>query len=97
MEHGTIRFGTVDWTSQGHAACLVEAGASPLDEFEVMHADAGLTQHCRPFRRSGVQCVAITRPDGLAVTTHRAFRTCQIFSGSGSTRSRPGCGGVNSP
>jgi transposase len=67
MEHGTIRFGSVDWASQGHAACIVDAEGTALYEFEVAHTNAGLTELCRRFRRAGVQRVAIERPDGPIV------------------------------
>lgn len=67
MEHGTTRFGSVDWASQGHAACIVDAAGTALDEFEVTHTDAGLSELCRRFRRAGVQRVAIERPDGPVV------------------------------
>jgi transposase len=67
MEHGTISFGSVDWASQGHAACIVDAQGSALDEFEVAHTEAGLTELCRRFRRASVQRVAIERPDGPVV------------------------------
>ncbi|MGH7610567.1 MAG: IS110 family transposase [Candidatus Dormibacteria bacterium] len=67
MEHGTIRFGSVDWASQGHAAGIVDAEGTSLDEFEVAHSDAGLNELCRRFRRAGVRRVAIERPDGPIV------------------------------
>ena len=67
MEHGTISFGSVDWASQGHAGCIVDGEGTALDEFEVAHTEAGLTELCRRFRRAGVQRVAIERPDGPVV------------------------------
>jgi transposase len=67
MEHGTIRFGSVDWGSEGHAACVVDAEGTAIDEFQVAHTGAGLTELCRRFRRAGVQRVAIERPDGPVV------------------------------
>jgi transposase len=67
MEHGTIRFGSVDWGSEGHAACVVDAEGTAIDKFQVAHTGAGLTELCRRFRRAGVQRVAIERPDGPVV------------------------------
>ncbi len=67
MEHGTTRFGSVDWASQGHAACIVDAEGTALYEFEVAHTDAGLTELCRRFHRAGVHRMAIERPDGPVV------------------------------
>jgi hypothetical protein len=67
MEHGTTHFGSVDWASEGHAACIVDAEGTALDEFEVAHSHAGLIELCHRFRRAGVQRVAIERPDGPVV------------------------------
>lgn len=67
MEHATNRFGGVDWAWQRHAACIVDEGGAPLDEFEVMHDEAGLGALTRRFRRAGVSRVAIERPDGPVV------------------------------
>lgn len=67
MEHGTTRFGSVDWASQGHAACIVDDHGTALEEFEVAHSDAGLTALCRRFAGAGVGRVAIERPDGPVV------------------------------
>ena len=67
MEHGRIRFGSVDWASEGHAACIVDSEGTALDEFEVAHTEAGLSELCRRFRGAGVSRVAIERPDGPVV------------------------------
>ena len=67
MEHGTTRFGSVDWASEGHAACIVDAEGTAIDEFEVAHTEAGLSELCRRFRDAGVSRVAIERPDGPVV------------------------------
>src|SRR5437660_1242916 len=67
MEHATTRYGSVDWASEKHAACVVDAAGSALDEFEVPHTGPGLGELCRRFQRAGVARVAIERPDGPVV------------------------------
>ena len=67
MEHATTRFGSVDWASSRHAACVVDHAGTIVDQFEVPHTGAGLTDLCRRFRRLRVCRVAIERPDGPVV------------------------------
>ena len=67
MEHGTGRFGAVDWASAEHRACIVDDSGTRLDEFAVPHSAAGLRELCDRFARAGARRVAIERPDGPIV------------------------------
>lgn len=67
MNDDTVRFGSVDWACDKHAACVVDASGERCAEFEVAHSDAGLAQLVRAFQREGVRRVAIERPDGPVV------------------------------
>lgn len=67
MEHDTTRFGSVDWASQGHAACIVDAAGMALAEFEVTHNQSGLSTLCRRMVSAGVRRVAIESPPGPVV------------------------------
>lgn len=67
MKDATIRFGSVDWATQTHAACIVDERGRAVDQFEVPHTGEGLTDLCRRFSRAGVRRVAIERPDGSGV------------------------------
>jgi transposase len=67
MEHGTGRFGAVDWASAEHRACIVDAAGTRLDEFAVPHSAAGLRELCDRFAHAGARRVAIERPDGPVV------------------------------
>jgi transposase len=69
MEHGTGRFGAVDWASAEHRACIVDDSGTRLDEFAVAHSAAGLHELCARFARAGARRVAIERPDGPVVET----------------------------
>jgi transposase len=60
-------FGSVDWATETHAACVVDARGQVVDEFTVAHTAAGLGALCRRFARAGVRRVAIERPDGPVV------------------------------
>src|SRR6266852_2585632 len=67
MEDATVRFGSVDWASLKHSACVVDGDGQLVDEFEVAHDGAGLSALCRGFARARVRRVAIERPDGPVV------------------------------
>ena len=67
MEDATTRFGSVDWASETHAACIVDQRGRAVDQFQVPHTAEGLSALCRRFRGVGVQRVAIERPDGPVV------------------------------
>jgi transposase len=65
MHDPTARYGGVDWATDAHAVCVVDAGGRVINQFEVEHTADGLTELCRRLR--GVTRVAIERPDGPVV------------------------------
>jgi transposase len=65
--HSPTTFAGVDWASRGHAVCVIDAGGSVLERFEVVHDDAGLRQLVRRLIARRVDGVAIERPDGPLV------------------------------
>ena len=67
MKDATIRFGSVDWASVAHAACIVDQRGRAVDRFEVADTAEGVGRLCRHFGRAGVRRVAIERPDGPVV------------------------------
>jgi len=67
MEDATLRFGSVDWASEKHTACVVDGGGKAVEEFEVAHDAPGLSALCRRLLRADAQRVAIERPDGPVV------------------------------
>ncbi|MEA2670105.1 MAG: hypothetical protein QOG45_325 [Chloroflexota bacterium] len=67
MKDATVRFGSVDWASQKHSACVVDGDGRVVDDLEVAHESAGLSALCRCFLRARVHRVAIERPDGPVV------------------------------
>jgi transposase len=67
MQDATARFGSVDWGSRLHAACIVDVAGVVVEQFTVEHTAAGLTTLVRHFQRQRVGRVAIERPDGPVV------------------------------
>jgi transposase len=67
MEDATVRFGSVDWATQKHSACVVDDRGQVVEEFEVVHDGPGLSALCRRLLRARVRRVAIERPDGPVV------------------------------
>jgi transposase len=67
MQDDTCRFGGVDWATDSHAVAVVDQGGGVLDEFEVEHSAAGLTELCGRLAKHNVTRVAIERPDGPVV------------------------------
>jgi transposase len=68
----------IDWGSQAHSVCVVDAQGRRLDRFEVSHSADGLSSLSRRLRRHespGQISVAIERPNGLIVDTllHEGF------------------------
>lgn len=60
-------FAGLDWASQTHAVCVIDARGSVLSQFEVNHDAAGLHELCRRLKGMHVTAVAIERPSGLVV------------------------------
>jgi transposase len=67
MHDPTVSFGGVDWATDGHAICVVDAAGRTVTEFEVTHTGDGLGELCRRLVTAGVRRVAIERPDGPVV------------------------------
>jgi transposase len=63
----TKRFAGLDWASQTHAICVIDARGSGLAQFEVNHDGAGLRELCRRLKAMHIAAVAIERPSGLVV------------------------------
>jgi len=61
------RFGGVDWATDAHAVCVVDADGVVIDEFDVSHTAEGLRELCRRLTKTQVRRVAIERPDGPVV------------------------------
>jgi transposase len=62
----------IDWGSQQHAVCVLNADGSVLTQFTVPHTAAGLTELVRRLARCGPPeslRVGIERPSGLLVDT----------------------------
>ena len=67
MHDPTARFGGVDWATDAHAVCVVDAEGKTVVEFDVSHTGDGLDELCRRVQRAGARRVAIERPDGPVV------------------------------
>jgi len=63
----TKRFAGLDWASQVHAVCVIDARGSVVVDFEVNHDAAGFTELCRRLKAAHVTAIAIERPSGLVV------------------------------
>lgn len=61
------RCGGIDWASEEHALCVVDAEGKKLAGELFAHDEAGLRQLVARMRTLGVGRVAIERPDGLLV------------------------------
>lgn len=60
-------FAGLDWASQTHAACVIDAHGCVIAQFEIKHDAAGLAELCRRLRSASATAVAIERPSGLIV------------------------------
>lgn len=67
MEYLTERFAGVDWATDSHAVCVVDARGAVVAEFDVEHTADGLSGLCRRLAAAGAARVAIERPDGPVV------------------------------
>jgi transposase len=57
----------VDWAKDEHAVCVLDGSGMRVSERRFAHDERGLAKLCRSLLVSGVECVAIERPDGLLV------------------------------
>lgn len=62
-------FAGLDWASQMHALCIIDAEGTVRSRFDVTHDAAGLTALRRHLAVCGNPPVAIERPSGLIVDT----------------------------
>lgn len=62
---GIRRYAGIDWAKASHAVCIIDQRGGVVARFEVEHSDAGLRELVS--RLSGVEGVAIERPDGPVV------------------------------
>lgn len=67
MHDPTERFGGVDWATETHAVCVVDAQGTIVEEFDVANTAEGLADLCRRVHQAGARRVAIERPDGPVV------------------------------
>ncbi len=67
MQDAIAHFGSVDWATERHAACIVDATGRIVEQFSVDHTASGLASLVRQFQRQHVARVAIERPDGPVV------------------------------
>ncbi len=68
MKHDTpAPTGAIDWASQSHAGAIVDHSGELVIRREFTHTTKGLAAMVRQFTRSGVEAVAIERPDGPVV------------------------------
>lgn len=62
-----MAFAGIDWASEEHAVCAVDAKGTASWERVVAHDEEGIASLCRALIGLGVERVAIERPDGVLV------------------------------
>lgn len=67
MHDPTETFGGVDWATDAHAVCVVDAHGAVVVEFDVVNTGTGLAELCQRLGTASVGRVAIERPDGPVV------------------------------
>jgi len=67
MDDPTGAFGGVDWATDAHAVCVVDARGKVIVEFDVANTADGLVELCWRVQDAGARRVAIERPDGPVV------------------------------
>jgi transposase len=61
-------FAGLDWATQVHSVCIINAAGAVLERFEVAHDRDGMAELLRRLARHGARmCIAIERPSGLIV------------------------------
>ena len=63
----TTFFAGLDWASQTHAVCIIDAQGAVHKRFDIDHTAVGLTELRRHLAAAGSPPVAIERPSGLIV------------------------------
>ena len=61
------RFAGIDWASEEHAACVVDADGRIVEGRRYRHDERGVRALCARLNEFGVVLVAVERPDGLLV------------------------------
>jgi transposase len=61
------RFAGVDWASEEHAVCVVDARGRILEGRRYRHAEPGIRALCARLVRLRVALVELERPDGLLI------------------------------
>jgi transposase len=64
---GEDRFAGVDWASEEHAVCVVDADGRIIEGRRYCHDERGLIALCNWLVEWGVLLVAVERPDGLLI------------------------------
>lgn len=62
-------FAGLDWASQTHAVCIIDAQGAVHRQFDIDHSAAGLAELRRHLADAGSPPIAIERPSGLIVDT----------------------------
>lgn len=65
----TTFFAGLDWATQTHAVCIIDAAGTIHESFDIAHDAAGLAELRRRLAAAGSPPVAIERPSGLIVDT----------------------------
>jgi transposase len=65
MQEG--RFAGIDWASEEHAVCVVDAAGRIVDGRRFGHDEGGIRALCDRLIELGVVLVALERPDGLLI------------------------------
>jgi transposase len=64
---GDHRFAGIDWASQEHAVCVVDADGRILEGRRYRHDERGICALCQRLIELDVQLVSVERPDGLLI------------------------------
>jgi transposase len=64
---GEGKFAGIDWASQEHAVCVVDADGRIVEGRRYRHDERGLRALCNRLIELGVGLVAVERPDGLLI------------------------------
>jgi transposase len=61
------RFAGVDWASEEHAVCVIDADGRIVEGRRYRHTESGIRSLCARLLEFAVELVAIERPDGLLI------------------------------
>jgi transposase len=64
---GEGRFAGVDWASEEHACCVVDADGRIVERRRYRHDERGIRALCARMIELGIELVAVERPDGLLI------------------------------